>query len=294
MIATRVFASIPSPSSGAIHIGPLQLRAYGLMIALGVVAAVWLTGRRVEQRKIGTRADISATAIWAVPAGVIGARLYHVITDWHLFRHHLFDIVKIWEGGLGIWGGIAAGVAVGLLVVRKRGLPPLLTLTCAAPALALAQAIGRWGNWFNQELFGKPTTLPWALRVSATTAQSIGYSPTTTFHPTFLYESLWNLALCGFLLWLDRYHRPRPGRLFVWYVAGYTLMRFFIERLRIDPATHVFGVRVNELVSAVIFVVAVALLVTDAVLSRGRPPVADVVADEVPVEDETPSERGAD
>jgi prolipoprotein diacylglyceryl transferase len=293
VIATRVLASIPSPSSGAIHIGPLQLRAYGLMIALGVVAAVWLTGRRVEQRKIGTREDISAAAIWAVPAGVIGARIYHVITDWHLFRHNLLDIVKIWEGGLGIWGGIAGGVAVGMVVVKKRGLPPLLTLTCATPGLALAQAIGRWGNWFNQELFGKPTTLPWALRVSAPKAQSMGYPPGTTFHPTFLYESLWNFALCGFLLWLDHHRRLRPGRLFAWYVAGYTVMRFFIERLRIDPATHVLGLRVNEWVAAVVFVGSVAFLVVDALLHRGRPP-DEVVADEDVADEETPSEQGAD
>ena len=290
MIATRVLASIPSPSSGAIHIGPLQLRAYGLMIALGVVAAVWLTGRRVEQRKIGTREDISAAAIWAVPAGVIGARLYHVITDWHLFRHNLFDIVKIWEGGLGIWGGIAGGVAVGMVVVKRRGLPPLLTLTCASPGLALAQAIGRWGNWFNQELFGKPTTLPWALRVSAPKAQHFGYSPGTTFHPTFLYESLWNFALCGFLLLLDRHVPLRPGRLFVWYVAGYTFIRFFIERLRIDPATHVFGLRVNEWVAAIVFFGAVAFLVVDALIHRGRP----VPTDPVVADDEAPSEQGAD
>ncbi len=134
--------------------------------------------------------------------------------------------------------------------------------------MALAQAVGRWGNWFNQELFGKPTTLPWALRVSAPKAQSVGYPPGTTFHPTFLYESLWNFALCGFLLWLDHHRALRPGRLFVWYVAGYTFIRFFIERLRIDPATHVLGLRVNEWVAAIVFIGAVAFLVVDALLQR--------------------------
>jgi phosphatidylglycerol---prolipoprotein diacylglyceryl transferase len=299
VIAPRGFASIPSPSSGAIHVGPLQLRAYGLMIALGVVAAVWLTGRRVEQRKIGTREDIAAVAVWAVPAGIIGARLYHVITDWQRFRHDLFGVVRIWEGGLGIWGGIALGTAVGLIVAKKRGLPPLLTLSCAAPGLALAQAIGRWGNWWNQELFGKPTTLPWALRVAPTKAQSAGYPPGTTFHPTFLYESLWNFALCGFLLWLDHRRRLRPGRLFVWYVAGYTLMRFFIERLRIDPANHIFGLRVNEWVSAIMFVASVTFLVVDALVHRGDVDDApeaseddpEVGEDEPAADDGTPSER---
>ncbi len=266
-----LLASIPSPDSGAIHIGPLQLRAYGLMIALGVLAAVWLTGRRIEQRGIGKAEDATAIALWAVPAGIIGARIYHVITDPELFYGQWYKVFYIWEGGLGIWGGIALGVAVGLWVAHRRGLPLLPMLDVVAPALALAQAIGRWGNYWNQELFGGPTSLPWGLEISPQNRPA-GYEQYSTFHPTFLYESLWNLALCGFLLWIDKRHRLRPGRLFVLYVAGYTLARFFVERLRIDTANKILGLRVNEWVSAIIFVIAAGFLVIDALVHRGEPP----------------------
>ena len=163
--ASALPADIPSPSSGTLTIGPLSLNAYGLMIALGVIAAVWLFGRRLEQKGIGTRDDANAIAIWAVLAGVIGARLYHVITDWERFEGSYGDIIKIWEGGLGIPGGMLLGVLVGVYFIRRRGIPLGPAVNAAAPALPLAQAIGRWGNYFNQELFGSPTDLPWALEV---------------------------------------------------------------------------------------------------------------------------------
>jgi prolipoprotein diacylglyceryl transferase len=278
-----VWASIPSPDSGAIHIGSLQLRAYGLMIALGVIAAVWLSGRRMAQRGIATQEDASAIALWAVPAGIIGARIYHVITDPELFRGQWYKALYIWEGGLGIWGGIALGVAVGLIVAKRRGLPLLPLLDCVAPALALAQAIGRWGNYWNQELFGGPTTLPWGLEIDLANRPA-GYEQYTTFHPTFLYESLWNLALCGALLWIDKYHRLRPGRLFVLYVAGYTFARFFIERLRIDDANTILGLRVNEWVSAIIFLGATAFLVVDWWKHRGEAP-AELMPSEPVIDD---------
>lgn len=253
-------ASIPSPSSGSIHLGPLKLNAYGMMIALGVIAAMWLWGRRVEARGIATRDDVSAIAMWAVPAGIIGARLYHVVTDWSRFNGDLVAIFKVWQGGLGIWGGIALGVPVGILVAKRRGLPIGLLITCVAPALALAQSIGRWGNWFNQELFGGPTTLPWALRVSDANAIAAGYPAGTTFHPTFLYESVASALLCIALLVLDRRVVMRPGRLFFFYTAGYTAYRFFIEGLRIDPAHHIGGWRLNQWVSVVVFVISVAII----------------------------------
>ncbi len=259
-----MLASIPSPGSGAIAIGPLQLRAYGLMIALGVLAAVWLTGRRFEERGIGTREDAAGIALWAVPAGVIGARLYHVITDYQRFEDHPLDAFKVWQGGLGIWGGIALGTVVGVWAAKRRGMPLGLVITCATPALPLAQAIGRWGNWWNQELFGRPTDLPWALEVSPAKAIAAGYPAGTTFHPTFLYEFIWNLFLCVALIWVDHHVRLKPGRLFAVYVAGYCAARFFIERLRIDPAHEIAGLRVNEWVSAVMFVAAVLYLVVDA------------------------------
>ena len=242
-------ADIPSPSSGTLTIGPLSLNAYGLMIALGVIAAVWLFGRRLEQKGIGTRDDANAIAIWAVLAGVIGARLYHVITDWERFEGRYGDIVKIWEGGLGIPGGILLGTLVGVYFIRRRGLPLGPAVNAAAPALPLAQAIGRWGNYFNQELFGSPTDLPWALEVDDQTALDAGYPPGTTFHPTFLYESLCNFALCGLLLWIDKRFNPAGGRLFAMYVLGYGIIRFWVEGLRIDPADELGGLRWNQWVA---------------------------------------------
>jgi prolipoprotein diacylglyceryl transferase len=280
-------AFIPSPDSGAIHIGPFQLRAYGLMIALGVLAAVWLTAKRVVARRIGTAEDVTAIALWAVPAGIIGARLYHVITDPELFYGQWYRAFYIWEGGLGIWGGIGLGVVVGLWVAKRRGLPLLPMLDCVAPALALAQAIGRWGNYWNQELFGRPTTLPWGLEIDPS-HRPAGYEQYATFHPTFLYESLWNLALCGLLLLIDRRHRLRPGRLFVVYVVGYTFARFFIERMRIDTANKILGLRVNEWVSAVIFLGGVVFLAVDWWRHRHDEPASE--ADDAPVE-ELPEEQ---
>ncbi len=254
------FASIPSPSTGVLQLGPLKLNAYGAMIALGVVAAVWLSGRRLEKRGAGTREDMSAIALWGVPAGVIGGRLYHVITDWELFSGHPERIVQIWKGGLGIWGGIFLGVIVGIWEGRRRGISTAVLLTCVAPALPLAQSIGRWGNWFNQELFGRPTTLPWGLEVSAFHTRQAGFPVGTLFHPTFLYESLACLALCGMLLLLDKVVK-RDGYLFLYYTAGYTLFRFFNEGLRIDPAHSAGGLRLNQWVSIVVFAVSVSMLV---------------------------------
>ena len=258
---TAVLASIPSPSSGEIKLGPLQLRAYGLMIALGVLAAVWLAGRRLEARGVGTREDMSYVALWAVPAGVIGSRLYHVATDWRRYEGHWLNAFKIWEGGLGIWGGIGLGVIVGIWAGMRRGIPLQGGLSAITPALPLAQAIGRWGNWWNQELFGRPTDLPWALEVSPGKAVAAGYPAGTTFHPTFLYESLWCLFLCGALIWIDKRFKPKGTELFAMYVAGYTFMRFWIERLRVDPATILWGWRINEVVSLVVCGLAILYLI---------------------------------
>ena len=286
-------ASIPSPSGSGISIGPLNLRMYGLMIALGVIAAVWLCGRLFEEKGIGTKDDAGSIAMWGVIAGVIGSRLYHVATDWDRFSDDLGAIPRIWEGGLGIPGGIAAGVLAGAYQAKRRGVDPLMGLTCAAPSIALAQAIGRWGNWFNQELFGRATDLPWALEIDDDHLPS-GYPSGTTFHPTFLYESLWNLGLCGVLLWVDRRFRLGPGRLFAVYLIGYGAGRFWIEGLRIDPASEVAGLRWNQWVAvAAIAAGAIWLLVT-----RGRrwpePAVAtDTSTDETDETDETaPGEVG--
>jgi prolipoprotein diacylglyceryl transferase len=260
-----MLASIPSPSSGSIEIGPVTLRAYGLMIALGVLAAVWLFGKRMVER--GIDGDHAAgIAMWAVPAGLIGARLYHVITDWRSFEGRWEDAFKIWEGGLGIPGGIALGTAVGIWQAHQRGITTPSLLELSAPALPLAQAIGRWGNWFNQELYGKPSDLPWALEIDAE-HRVAGYTEQATFHPTFLYESLWNFALVAFLLWIDRRRVLRPGALFAVYIAGYATGRIWIETIRIDTASRLFDVRINIWVMSVVLLGAVGYLAW-----RGRRP----------------------
>ncbi len=255
-------ASIPSPSSGALTVGPLSIHAYGLMIALGVIAGVWLLGRRLEVRGEGTREDASAIAVWAVIAGVIGSRLYHVVTDWSTFEHDLGRIPQLWRGGLGIPGGILFGALAATWAFKRRGIPPAVGLSAAAPSLALAQSIGRWGNWWNQELFGKPTTLPWGLRIDPDKIPP-GFAPGTTFHPTFLYESLWNFALCILLLWIDRRFKLRPGRLFAMYVVGYAAGRFWIEGLRIDPAHTTGGLRLNQWVALAAGAAALLYLAID-------------------------------
>ena len=256
-----MLAYIPSPSSNGISLGPLHLRAYGLLIALGVFAAVWLADRRWQARG-GAPGTMTSVAVWGVPGGLIGARLYHIATDYQNYTHHLLDVFKIWKGGLGIWGGVAGGVLAAGIYIRRHHLDFGALLDCAAPALPLAQAIGRVGNYFNQELYGRPTKLPWALRID----NPAPYPSGTTFHPTFLYEALWDLAVVGLLLWAEKRFRLRKGYLFVLYIALYTFGRFFTEYLRIDEAHKIAGLRFNDWTSIVIFVAAATLLVR-----RGRP-----------------------
>jgi prolipoprotein diacylglyceryl transferase len=242
-----MLASIPSPARDSIDIGPLHLRAYGLMIAIGVYVAVRWARARWEARG-GTASEITDLAVWCVPAGLVGARLYHVITDWQLFRGHWIDVLKIWQGGLGIWGAIAGGAIAGVIVARRRGLDLPTLFDVAAPVIPVAQAIGRFGNWFNQELFGRPTDLPWALEI-ARDHRPERYIANPTFHPTFLYELLWNLALATALVWIDRHRPVRPPGLFALYVAGYCSFRICDELLRVDTAAHVLGLRWNLLVA---------------------------------------------
>ncbi len=260
MTASVVIASFPSPPSGELSIGPVSIHVYGLIIALGVVAAVWLSGRRLEARKAGTRDDMSAVAVWGVTAGIVGARLYYIVTDKSDPWRTPGKWIKIWEGGLGIPGGLLGGIVVGLWAAHRRGISPAIMATVTAPALPLAQAIGRMGNYFNQELFGRPTTLPWALRVDASTALDAGFAAGTTFHPTFLYEALWNLALCALLLFIDRRFRLRPGRLMAVYLAGYFAGRFWVEGLRIDAANSAGGLRLNQWVALAVVVIALGYL----------------------------------
>lgn len=247
-----IIASIPSPSSGVIELGPLPLRAYGFLIALGVLAAVAIAQRRWDAKGGGPE-DFTTIAMWAVPAGLVGGRLYHVVTDNQKFRGNWIEALYIWNGGLGIWGAVAGGVLGGLWVARREGLEILPMLDAVAPALAVAQAIGRFGNYFNQELFGRPTDLPWGLEIDVNHRPS-DYLDFETFHPTFLYESLWNLALAGFLIFVgQRLLRDfSPGRLFGLYMIGYTLGRLWIELVRVDPANKILGQRINVWTSLII------------------------------------------
>ncbi|MFZ4517666.1 MAG: prolipoprotein diacylglyceryl transferase [Microthrixaceae bacterium] len=236
-------AAIPSPSFQDLTIGPLSFRMYGLCIALGVLAAVVIARRRWEAWG-GDGEDVVSIALGAVPAGLIGARLYHVVTDWsdrYSGGRWWPDAFMVWKGGLGIPGGVLAGVLVGVLIAVRLKIDWRRMADAAAPAIPVAQAIGRLGNWFNQELYGRPTDLPWALRIDA----APGYPPGTTFHPTFLYEGLWNLGLAGLIVLGGRRVVLKPGRWFAVYVAGYGLGRLWVESLRIDEATKILGLRVN-------------------------------------------------
>lgn len=246
-------ASIPSPSVNVWEIGPFSLHLYGLCIALGVVAAVTISSRRWQARG-GHADDITTIALWAVPAGVVGARLYHVVTDWKKYQDDWAGALNITQGGLGIPGGIALGVIVGLIVVRRNGWPTRDLLDVVAPAIPVAQAIGRLGNWFNQEVFGRPSDLPWALEIDVE-HRPVGLEHHATFHPTFLYEGLWNLALAGFLVWLDRRKVLRRGELFLVYVFGYSIGRLWVESIRSDEASLILGIRVNIWMSVIVAVV---------------------------------------
>ncbi|MCT9930590.1 prolipoprotein diacylglyceryl transferase [Planotetraspora sp. A-T 1434] len=255
-----LLASIPSPSQGVWDLGPLPIRAYALCIVLGVIVAVWIGERRWRARG-GAAGTITDLAVWAVPFGLVGGRLYHVITDWQLYfgsgaPNRPIDALFIWKGGLGIWGAIALGALGVWIACRRRGISFSAVADTLAPAVAVAQAIGRWGNYFNQELFGGPTDLPWALRIDPGRPGTVPGA--ATYHPAFLYESLWDLGLAGLLVLLGRRFNLRHGRLFALYVAGYTLGRFWIEGLRVDPAHHILGLRLNQWTSVVVFLAALA------------------------------------
>jgi len=243
-----MLASIPSPSWSSLPIGPIELRVYGLLIAVGVVLAVRRLGIGLELLRTGGSEAAASIGVWGVGAGLIGARLYHVVTEWDRFSGNLSEIPKVWHGGLGVPGGVLLGTIVGVLRARSFGISTAETLHAAAPAIPLAQAVGRWGNWFNQELFGRPTTLPWALRIDDDHLPA-AYESGTTFHPTFLYESMWTLGLSLWLVRLSGSPRLAGSRLFAMYVSGYGLGRLWIEGLRIDDASVIGGLRWNQWVA---------------------------------------------
>ena len=257
-----VLASIPSPSSGTFSLGPLTLHMYGVMLLLGIAACIWLTGRRWVSWG-GDWDLVFRVALWGVIAGVVGARLYHDLTSWNqdpAIHQHWWGFAAVWDGGLGIWGAIPAGVLAGAIVVRRSGNSIRLMMDAVAPGLLLAQGIGRWGNYWNQELYGKPSKLPWALKIDPS-HRVAGYENDATFHPTFLYEFTWDVIGVGVLLWIDRRFKLRRPALFALYVAWYTSFRTYEEVLRIDPSHRFLGERVNFWVSLVVWVASVAFFV---------------------------------
>jgi len=245
-----MLASIPSPSANGFHLGPLFIHAYGLAYVVAVTAAVIICRRRWEARG-GNRELVYDVALWGFPAGLIGGRLYFLATSWNQVPPHWWGPFAIWKGGLGIWGGIALGTLVGLWRIRRAGASLTLFMDAGAPALLVAQAIGRVGNYFNQELFGGPTTLPWGLEISPS-HRPPGYLQYATFQPMFLYELIFNLLAALFLVWLGRRGRIRPPGLFALYVALYSGFRIWEETLRIDPSKYLFGLRLNLYVSALL------------------------------------------
>ncbi|MGI8435234.1 MAG: prolipoprotein diacylglyceryl transferase [Nocardioidaceae bacterium] len=275
-------ASIPSPSQGVWHLGPLPIRGYALCIILGVVVAVWLGERRWVARG-GQPNTVGDVAVWAVPFGLVGGRLYHVLTDPELYFAEGKDpmaALYIWRGGLGIWGAVALGALGAYIACRRRGLAFGAFGDAIAPGIVLAQAIGRWGNWFNQELFGRPTDLPWALQIDP--AHRGDLQRYDTFHPTFLYESVWDVGVAVLVIWADRRWRLGHGRAFALYVMAYCAGRVWIEYLRVDTVNHVFGLRLNVWTSIVVFVLASVYFV---VVGRRRPG-RETVVEPVPADDE--------
>jgi prolipoprotein diacylglyceryl transferase len=255
-----IVASIPSPHTGIINLGPLHIHLYGLTLLVAILACVWLT--TVRWKRLGGDPDlVIRVAVWGVAFGVVGARAYHDITSWSEVPNPKWKgVFEVWQGGLGVWGGILLGTLAGWAVVRRAGVSFAPFMDAAAPGLLLAQGIGRIGNWWNQELFGKPTSLPWGLKIDAA-HRPVQYIGNATFHPTFLYELIWDVVGVLLLLWVARRWRIRPPGLFALYVAYYCFGRFFEELLRVDPSQHFAGLRLNAWVSIVCFVVAAGAFV---------------------------------
>ena len=245
---------IPSPTVDGFHIGPAFIHFYGLMYVVGITLAILITQRRWKAAG-GNPSLVGDVALWAVPAGIIGGRIYFDLTTPKYIPHHWYGIFAVWDGGLGIWGGVALGALAGAWRVRRHGESVSLFADAVAPALLVAQAIGRIGNYFNKELFGGPTTLPWALEIPAG-YRPPGYTANATFHPTFLYELIFDLALAAFLVWLGHHRAIRPPGLFALYVTGYSAFRILEESLRVDPSEHFLGLRFNMYVAVILTVAA--------------------------------------
>ena len=285
-------AEIPSPSQSVWHLGPIPIRAYALCIVAGILVAMYVANRRLRVRGAGEDV-VWNVAKWAVPFGILGGRIYHVVTDPELYFIHGNDPVnafKIWDGGLGIPGAILLGTLGAWIGCRRQGIRLDSFGDAAVPGVALAQAIGRWGNWFNNELYGRPSGLPWKLQIHCLdigighSGPCDGVSGHSTvlgyFQPTFLYESLWNLALAGLLVWAGRRYLLGRGRIFALYAMGYSVGRFWVEALRSDHANHILGLRVNTWTTVIAFVGGLIWFLThpgpreEGIWLDGRPPAA--------------------
>jgi prolipoprotein diacylglyceryl transferase len=279
LLPAALATEIPSPSEHTWYLGIFPLRAYALAILAGIVIAVWMTARRWKARG-GNPDDVLEITFWAVPFGIIGGRIYHVLSSPDRYFGENFSgggepikALYVWEGGLGIWGAVAFGAVGAWIGCRRQGVRLSSFADAVAPGLLVAQAVGRLGNWFNQELYGRPTELPWGLHIDAgylvsNPATGVAYPEGTLFHPTFLYELLWNLAMAGVLLFVDRRFRLGHARVFWAYVLLYTLGRVWIEMLRIDDAELVLGLRLNVWTSVLLGLTA---LVVSIVLARKFP-----------------------
>jgi len=266
---TALLAYIPSPSSGSFQLwSHFTIHMYGVMLLIGIAGCIWLTGVRWV-RWGGDWDLVFQMSLWGVVGGIVGARAYHDISSWNqdpTIHQHWYGFAAVWDGGLGIWGAIPVGCLAGALVVRRSGNSVRLMMDAVAPGLLLAQGIGRWGNYWNQELYGKPTSLPWGLRIDQ--AHQVGLDqqyqsagPYGYYQPTFLYEFLWDIVGVGALLWIDRRFKLKRPALFALYVAWYTTFRTFEEVLRIDPSNYFLGMRINFWVSLVVWIAAVAFFI---------------------------------
>jgi prolipoprotein diacylglyceryl transferase len=297
MMTRLTVLSIPSPGDGVWNLGPVPVRGYALAIVVGIVAAIWIGERRWVARG-GKPGEVSDLAVWAVPFGLVGGRLYHVITDYQIYfgeDNNPITALYLWRGGLGVWGAIAMGALGVVIGARRKGIRVLPVLDAMAPGVLVAQAIGRWGNWFNQELFGRPTDLPWALEIDAA-HRPPGYLDVETFHPTFLYEFLWCLAAFAVVVWADRRFRLGHGRVVALYVMVYTLGRGWIEMLRIDDVQlqNVLGLRLNVWTSIILFVAAATYFVVVGRRHPGREEQVYIRPDESAESRETDTGANAD
>ena len=311
--------SIPSPSKGVVHLGPIPIRGYALCIIAGIIVCIWLGERRWKARG-GQPGQVQDVALWAVPFGLVGARIYSLLTDSDRYfghGHAWWQPFAIWQGGIGIWGAIAFGALGAWIGCRRMGIRLSAMADVLAPCLLVAQAIGRWGNWFNQELYGKATNLPWALKIDqahwpttvggetvsvpAGDRHDIGTDHAyATFHPTFLYECIWDLAAAALVIWLERRLKLGRGRAFALYAMTYCVGRAWIEYLRVDSIEHTFlGLRLNDWTCLVVFVAALVYFVVigrkhpgrdESVYLDGREPAADDNADSTDNADDHPAE----